>query len=169
MNRLNWFKNFSRGYGVKILALICGLVVGISGFNFPAGANSGFVGDLSRQSLTEVQVSLGNFANELKFFPNHLEFEAGKRYKLVLKNPSNQKHYFTAKDFADVSWTQKVEVGKAEIKGAIHEVELKPGGELEWVFVPIRPGNYQLYCSIPGHQEAGMTGEILIQTSAIDT
>jgi uncharacterized cupredoxin-like copper-binding protein len=111
---------------------------------------------------TEIKVSLGNSANELKFFPNNLQFVAGQRYKLLLNNPSPQKHYFTAKDFADVSWTQKVEAGKVEIKGAIHELELKPGGEAEWVFVPMKPGTYSLRCPIPGHTEAGMTGEIVI-------
>ncbi|NEP13891.1 MAG: multicopper oxidase domain-containing protein [Symploca sp. SIO2C1] len=114
------------------------------------------------QPATEVKVSLGNSANELKFFPSNLEFVAGKRYKLLLDNPSSQKHYFTAKDFADVSWTQKVQAGKVEVKGAIHELELQPGGEAEWVFVPMKPGTYELHCSIKGHTEAGMVGTIAI-------
>lgn len=117
---------------------------------------------IAAPQVNEVKVSLGNSANELKFFPSNLEFVAGQRYKLVLDNPSPQKHYFTAKDFADGIWTQKVEAGKVEIKGAIHELELKPGGEAEWVFVPLKTGNYSLRCPIPGHTEAGMTGEIAI-------
>ena len=117
---------------------------------------------LAAPQVTEINVSLGNSANELKFFPNDLKFVAGQRYKLQLDNPSPQKHYFTAKDFADASWTQKIEAGKVEIKGAIHEVELKPGGEAEWVFVPMKPGKYFLRCPIPGHTEAGMTGTITI-------
>lgn len=120
---------------------------------------------IAAPQLTEVKVSLGNSANELKFFPNKLEFVVGQRYKLLLDNPSPQKHYFTAKDFADVSWTQKVQAGKVEIKGAIHELELKPGGEAEWVFVPMKPGNYTLRCPIPGHTEAGMTGLITISAA----
>ncbi|MBG1244107.1 cupredoxin domain-containing protein [Nostoc sp. NZL] len=119
--------------------------------------------DLLKQPATEIRVSLGNSANELKFEPNHLEFEAGKRYQLKLTNPSQLKHYFTAKDFADGIWTQKVEAGKVEIKGAIHELELKPGAEAEWVFVPLKSGTYGLRCPIPGHTEAGMTGEIAIK------
>lgn len=115
-----------------------------------------------RQPPVEVTVSLGNSANELKFEPNHLEFQAGKRYKLHLINPSSQKHYFTAKDFADGVWTQKVEAGKVEVKGAVHELELKPGAEADWVFVPLKSGTYSLRCPIPGHTEAGMTGEIAI-------
>jgi uncharacterized cupredoxin-like copper-binding protein len=114
------------------------------------------------QPAAEVTVSLGNSANELKFVPNRLDFVAGKRYKLLLTNPSPQKHYFTAKDFADGIWTQKVEAGKVEVKGAVHELELKPKAEAEWVFVPLKPGTYSLRCPIAGHTEAGMTGEIAI-------
>ncbi|MBH8575896.1 cupredoxin domain-containing protein [Nostocaceae cyanobacterium CENA369] len=117
---------------------------------------------LLKQPAIEITVSLSNAANELKFEPNHLELVAGKRYQLRLNNPSQLKHYFTAKDFADGIWTQKVEASKVEIKGAIHELELKPGAEAEWMFVSLKPGNYSLRCSIPGHTEAGMTGEILV-------
>lgn len=123
-------------------------------------------GDLARQPAIEVAVSLGNTANELKFIPNNFEFEAGRRYKLVLTNPSGQKHYFTAKDFADASWSQKVDAGNVEIKGAIHELELRPNTKAEWVFVPVRSGTYQLRCTIPGHTEAGMIGTITIKPAA---
>jgi uncharacterized cupredoxin-like copper-binding protein len=114
---------------------------------------------------TEIKVSLGNSQGELKFFPNQLDLEVGKKYKLVLDNPSSVKHYFTAKDFANASWTQKVEVGKVEIKGAIRELELKPTGAAEWFIVPMKAGSYQLYCSILGHAQAGMTGEIIVSKS----
>jgi uncharacterized cupredoxin-like copper-binding protein len=123
------------------------------------------VGDMTKQTAIELKVSLGNAANELKFIPNSLEFSPGKRYKLVLSNPSNQKHYFTAKDFADSIWSQKVDAGKVEVKGAIHELELKPGAEADWVFVPIKPGAYTLRCVIPGHAEAGMTGTLSVRSN----
>lgn len=113
-------------------------------------------------SITEVRVHLGTAENELKFVPDHLDFEAGKRYKLILDNPSGLKHYFTAKDFADGIWTQKVEAGNVEVKGAVHELELKPGASAEWVFVPLKPGTYSLRCTIAGHTEAGMTGTLTI-------
>ena len=113
--------------------------------------------------LTTVKVSLGNSAGELKFFPSNLEFETGKQYQLLLDNPSPTKHYFTAKDFADASWTKKVQAGKVEVKGAIHELELKPGGEAEWVLTPMKSGRYELHCSIKGHKAAGMIGEIVIK------
>lgn len=129
---------------------------------FPATAEN-ISNNLLKQPPIEIMVSLGNAGNELKFEPNHLEFLAGKRYNLKLNNPSSQKHYFTAKDFADAIWTQKVEAGNVEIKGNIHELELKPGAEAEWVFVPLKLGKYALRCTIAGHTEAGMKGEIVIK------
>jgi uncharacterized cupredoxin-like copper-binding protein len=121
--------------------------------------------DLAKQPITEVKISLGNAANELKFVPDRLSFQSGKRYKLHLTNPSAQKHYFTAKDFADGIWTQKVEAGNVEIKGAIHELELKPGATADWSFVPIKSGEFELHCAIAGHAKAGMQGTIAISTT----
>ena len=134
--------------------VILGVILGLGILSTPVA--------VAAPQVTEIKVSLGNSANEFKFFPNNLEFVAGQRYKLLLDNPSPQKHYFTAKDFADASWTQKVEAGKVEVKGAIHELELKPGGEADWVFVPMKSGQYFLHCPIPGHTEAGMTGTITV-------
>ncbi len=113
--------------------------------------------------ITEIKVSLGNSNGELKFFPSKINLDAGKPYKLLLDNPSPVKHYFTAKDFADASWTRKVQAGKVEVKGAIHELELKPGAEAEWVLTPMKPGTYELHCSISGHAASGMVGEIVVE------
>lgn len=114
-------------------------------------------------NFTEVHIDLGTTKNELKFVPNQLKFARGKNYKLILDNPSNIKHYFTSKDFADAIWTAKVNAGNVEIKGAIHELELKPNAHAEWVFVPMKPGKYYLHCTISGHTESGMTGEIIVE------
>ncbi|MBD2450047.1 cupredoxin domain-containing protein [Nostoc sp. FACHB-152] len=156
-------KPFIRHNSYCILLLSFVLCLGLFGVNPASAAN--LPSDLLKQPATEITVNLGNAANELKFEPNHLELVAGKRYLLRLKNPSQLKHYFTAKDFADASWTQKVEAGKVEIKGAIHELELKPTAEAEWVIVPLKAGKYSLRCPIAGHTEAGMTGEIVVNNS----
>lgn len=143
------------------LTLIAGLLL------WGPGVEAAAAIALSQQPATEVKVLMGTETGELKFVPNQLQLAANTRYKLVLSNPSPQKHYFTAKDFADAVWTQKVEAGNVEIKGAIHELELKPGAKAEWVFVTLKPGSYGLRCTIAGHTEAGMIGTIQItdQTS----
>ncbi|WP_251958762.1 cupredoxin domain-containing protein [Nostoc commune] len=153
-----WLQILRRNYVILTLFLSLNFIAAT-----PAMA-ANLSNDLLKQPAIEITVNLGNAANELKFEPNHLELLAGKRYQLRLTNPSQLKHYFTAKDFADGIWTQKVQAGKVEIKGAIHELELKPGAEAEWVFVPLKSGTYSLRCPIPGHTEAGMTGEIAIKS-----
>ena len=115
--------------------------------------------------INEMKVSLGNQQGELKFFPDNLEFISGQKYKIALDNPSQVKHYFTARNFAATSWTQKVDAGNVEIKGAIYELELKPNAQAQWVLIPMKPGVYELHCSIPGHSEAGMTGKIIVKES----
>jgi uncharacterized cupredoxin-like copper-binding protein len=117
---------------------------------------------LAKQIPIEVKVDLGTKAGDLKFVPHQFNLQAGKRYKLLLNNPSPLKHYFTAKDFADAIWSQKVDAGNVEVKGAIHELELRPGTSAEWVFVPVRSGLYSLRCTVAGHTEAGMTGTLEI-------
>jgi uncharacterized cupredoxin-like copper-binding protein len=110
-----------------------------------------------------VKVSLGNTNNELKFEPNNLQLTARQTYKLLLANPSPQKHYFTALEFANKSWTQKVDAGNVEVKGTIQELELRPNTNADWVLVPMKPGMYQVRCTIPGHTEAGMTATIVVK------
>ena len=90
--------------------------------------------------------------------PNKLRFETGKLYKLVLRNPSNDPHYFTSHAFTQLIYTRKVQVvqerdGKlttlAEFKGAIREIEVYPGQIAEWWFVPVATGRVtDLRCGI---------------------
>lgn len=141
------------------LLLLCILGVTVVDVALAAGAPS-------QQTLETLQVHLGNATGALVFEPDTLTFQAGIRYKLLLDNPSPIKHYFTAKDFADVLWTQKVEAGHVEVKGAIHELELKPGAEAEWVFIPQKPGTYELHCSIAGHADAGMVGQLTVSADS---
>ncbi|CAN1210824.1 Blue (type 1) copper domain-containing protein [Tumidithrix helvetica PCC 7403] len=147
---------------ISILFVTFGVVFAGNPLAIAATVNTTSV-NLVNQPAIEVKVSLSNTTNELKFEPDRFTFEAGKRYKFVLSNPSAMKHYFTSKDFADAIWTQKVEAGQVEIKGNIRELELRPQANAEWFFVPMKQGSYTFRCTIAGHTEAGMKGTILVQ------
>ena len=127
-------------------------------------------GDMTKQEPVEIYVNLGNEKGEIKFFPNKLLLETGKLYKLIIKNNSPQKHYFSSDKFSQAVFTSKVQIstssGKpiAEIKGLVREIEVYPGRTAEWWFVPLKTGKFDdLRCTIPGHAEAGMVGVIEIK------
>jgi len=127
-------------------------------------------GDLTTQEPVEIRVQLGNEADALRFFPETINLETGKLYRLILSNPSPQKHYFSSEGMAQAVFTRKVQIngpdGKpiAEVKGQIREVEVYPRGIAEWWFVPIKTGNFNdLKCTIPGHSQGGMVGNISIK------
>jgi uncharacterized cupredoxin-like copper-binding protein len=161
-----------RKYG-KIATLVS-LVVAGSSLLSPDGQSAG---DLSRQNPIEVTVELGKPGRHA-FVPSQLKFETGKLYKLILRNPSEDPHYFTSDAFTQMIFTRKVQVtqqrdGKsvtlAEFKGAIREIEVYPGHAAEWWFVPVATGRARdLRCGIVGkdnksHAEHGMVGEIEIE------
>ncbi len=157
----------------KLTALAAAAVAAV--IVFPGATIAG--GDLSKQDPIEVRVDLGKDGTEKHlFYPDKLTFETGKLYKLVIHNPSNSKHYFTSLGMAAKVWTRKVQVmddfGKGakqigEIKGAIREIEVYPGGTTEWWFVPVATGTAGLSCSIKDkdgktHAESGMKGTVTI-------
>ena len=134
-------------------------------------------GNLAGQYQIEVVVELGRPGQHV-FVPSQLRFETGKLYKLVLKNPSTEPHYFTSHGFSQLIFTRKVQVvqereGKpttlAEFKGAIREIEVYPGQTAEWWFVPVATGRVtDLRCGIVDkdgktHADHGMVGKIVIE------
>ena len=162
----------SKSRKIRILSLLAAIAVGLS---FPSNGQS--AGDLSRQNPIEVTVELGKPGQHV-FVPSTLKFETGKLYKLILRNPSEDPHYFTSDAFTQMIFTRKVQVtqqrdGKtvtlAEFKGAIREIEVYPGHAAEWWFVPVAAGRAKdLRCGIVGkdsksHAEHGMVGEIVIE------
>ena len=127
-------------------------------------------GDLSRASPKEIVMEMGSSGSSMYFKPNHLDFETGKAYKLVLKNTDKIKHEVESHEFVERIFTRKVEVTDkdgnmlAEIKGGVREIEVGPGGVVEWFFVPVQPGeNLAMDCAISGHKEAGMVGTITVK------
>ena len=141
------------------------------------GSAAGYAaGNLAGQQPIEVTVDLGK-PGQHAFIPSSIKFETGKLYKLILRNQSDDPHYFTSHAFSQMIYTRKVQVvqtrdGKisnvAEFKGAIREIEVYPGHTAEWWLVPVAAGRVQdLRCGIvkdgKTHADLGMVGEIVIE------
>lgn len=126
-------------------------------------------GDLTRQESIEIRLQLGTPAGELNITPNELELETGKLYKLVLNNPGPAPHYFTSPLLSGAVFTRKVQVNGSdakaigEVKGLVSEIEVFPGGTVEWWFVPVKTGSGEMRNSLPGKTEQGLAGKVGIR------
>lgn len=148
----------------SLLLPACGLALAVAALDARAA------GDLSRQTPVDVRVELGDAKGQRRFFPATIELETGRLYRLILSNPSAEKHYFSSDAFSQAIYTRKVQVNGtdgrpvAEVKGHVREIEVLPGASTEWWLVPIRTGQFgDLQCPEPGHTEAGMVGRIVIK------
>ena len=66
------------------------------------GSAAGYAaGNLAGQQPIEVTVDLGK-PGQHAFVPNSIKFETGKLYKLILRNPSDDPHYFTSHGFSQM-------------------------------------------------------------------
>ena len=104
-------------------------------------------GDLSRQVPLEVRVQLGDDKGVRRSFPERIELGTGKLYRLILSNPSPEKHYFSSDAFAQAIYTRKVQVNGldgnavAEIKGSVREIEVDPRERRRGGSFRSRPGS----------------------------
>ena len=119
------------------VARIIGLLV--ASLALAPSVESRAAGDLTKQDPVEIKVQLGNPADEQRFFPGTIELETGKLYRLVLTNPSPQKHYFSSDALAQSVFTRKVQVNDsqgnpiAEIKGGVREIGRASCRERVWI------------------------------------
>jgi len=52
--------------------------------------------------------------------------------------------------------------GHAGAKGDLH-TSAEPGSRSTLTFTPTTPGTYDFYCTVPGHKEAGMIGQLIVK------
>lgn len=139
------------------------VVLGVAVATASAGLWPAQAVDLSRQEPIQLALQHGDQHDNHIFEPSTFDLETGRLYKLVLSNPSPSKHYFSSPGFAAAIWTRKVQTDQGEIKGSVREIQLNPGGKVEWWFVPVQAGTFELICTVDGHAEAGMVGLITVE------
>src|SRR3972149_5579764 len=97
----------------------CILAIGILFAFLSAGeADALAAGDLSQQTPVELRVRLGDGKGPRRFFPEKIELETGKLYRLILSNPSPEKHYFSSDAFSQAVFTRKVQVNGSDRNAA---------------------------------------------------
>lgn len=97
---------------------------------------------------------------ELKFEPSNFTVQAGRPVEVKVQNRGTMEHDFTiggmpASDVKNAVGAHAHRAG--EIAGhamAGHDATIR--------FTPTTPGRYGIYCSLPGHKEAGMIGFLTV-------
>ena len=84
-------------------------------------------------------------ATEMAFSPATVEVPAGQPVRLTLKNNGAVEHNWQA------------QVGTETIL-----VTARPRQSASTTFTPQTPGTYKVICSVPGHEQAGMVGTLIV-------
>ncbi len=99
------------------------------------------------------------------FQPDEVTLKKGKPYKLVLDNISDEATH----DLVDLNFFHGIVLKELTIGGTtvntphIHNLKMRPNSKMAMYLVPIKTGEYEVFCSIPGHRDDGMEGYITIQ------
>ncbi len=99
------------------------------------------------------------------FEPDEIQLKLNRPYKLVLSNVSDSAmHDLVDPEFFHATVIREVVIGGVVVNTHhIHNLELKPNSTASLYLVPVKLGEHDMYCSIPGHREEGMEGYVTIR------
>jgi uncharacterized cupredoxin-like copper-binding protein len=132
-----------------LAAALCGLLLGL-----PAAQADDY------WPTTDVLIQFGTEGNELTVSPPALTLQFGELYRIVVINPSANKHVVAAPELAAMGLTTSLVKGLAKVDNPAANItagiSVGPGQEIEWTFMPLEKGTYKLGCDSPVHAAAGM-------------
>jgi uncharacterized cupredoxin-like copper-binding protein len=115
------------------------------------------------QPAAQITVTMDDFF----YGPSAITIPAGQPVELTIKNDGQIEHDFVVDDI-DVSSvsTEGSGVGDHHMSGDHADYDLhvstSAGGTSILKFTAKEPGTYKIFCSIAGHIEAGMIGELIV-------
>ena len=112
-------------------------------------------------------VELSLTATDIAYNVNHIEVIAGEMVKLTLHNEGALEHDFS---IMEMPHTGEVMAEEAAHGSDGHEMTVDPevhvaapiGDSSSIAFTPSEPGEYEFFCTVEGHKEAGMVGTLVV-------
>lgn len=95
-------------------------------------------------------------ANEFAYLPGKITMKSGETYTIELANEGDVEHDINIVENLDKSSKQGAD---AHSEGLFH-LHANAGDKAQAEFKPEKKGQYYFYCTIPGHKEAGMVGNM---------
>ena len=111
-------------------------------------------------------------ATDIAYDAERIEVGAGQTIRLTLDNQGVLEHDFNIIEIplsGEATVTEAAgemaghgDLGHAADEPAVHVAA--PGGDQAGVeFMPTAPGDYEFYCTVSGHREAGMHGVLVVK------
>lgn len=129
----------------------------------PVGMEVGAVALIDQMDWDQAKV-VELILSEHNYSPSDLVFERNKPYILRLSNTGAVSH-----DMVGGSFFGGVAIKMAQNRGGrivtpvLRSIYVKPKQQMEIWFVPVRAGVYSFFCSLDGHREGGMEGDVQIK------
>lgn len=109
---------------------------------------------------TDLTLSINT--EDLTFSQNTWELETGKYYRIDITSDGNEEIAVVAPELWRNSWINQIVVNDLEVKSyGLYSVEFDDAGTFNISFVPIRPGEYEIY--VPGYEERGLKGKFIVK------
>ena len=99
---------------------------------------------------------------DLKFSQNVWELETGKYYRIDITSDGGEEIAVVAPELWRNSWINQIVVNDLEVKAyGLYSIEFDDGGTFNISFVPLRPGEYDIY--VPGYEDRGLKGKFVVK------
>jgi len=109
---------------------------------------------------TELELNINTV--DLNFSQPSFEIETGKYYIIHISSDGEEEIQVVAPELWRNSWINQVVVNDLEIAPyGLYGIEFDDEGTFSIGFVPIRPGEYDIY--VPGYEERGLKGKFVVK------
>ena len=126
------------------------------------------IASLSCSSAPPSALTTAIAMRDIAFTPTAISVPAGRTARLTFTNSASQVHDFTVERMAvrnmrmQGGMAQDHDMAQMSTAPAMH-IAVAAGKSANLDFQPATPGDYEFYCSVPGHREAGMRGTIHVE------
>jgi len=122
-------------------------------------------GDEEAPAIQDVSLT----ATDIAYDATRLVLPVNQPVRLALENEGVLEHDFTIREIAvaDVHAPAESEADDHAMSEDVHDLALHVaapanGGQAVLEFTPTEAGEYEYYCTVSGHKEAGMVGTLVV-------
>ncbi|HHY49738.1 MAG TPA: hypothetical protein GYA10_08335 [Alphaproteobacteria bacterium] len=99
---------------------------------------------------------------ELTFSQTEWRLETGKYYRLAISSDGHEEVAVVAPELWRNAWINQIVINDLEVTPyGLHSIEFDAEGTFRIGFVPIRPGEYDIY--VPGYEDRGLRGKFIVK------